>query len=574
MDDSSWDNAVRNLSGQLAPIDFREFWRGGHANVYQISWNGSLVAVKVICPVSPSLHSMRRKIRREGFIWSKLDHPNILPLLGFADDDKGFQHFGAFISPWCSQGNSEEYLFQRGDSMDLEERLGLLRVTVEGATYLHLLDPPIVHGDIKPANILIDQHGIPKLCDFGLSSIFLSEGATGLTTTTAHTGTERYLAPELVKSRDVCHPTRESDVYAMGCVGLKFILLIKPYANRQNNLQGHILRDILEGIPPATFEEAMDTPHQSLSITLSKSWDKTPSQRPTMPEFLSELSRINKDEKSNRDDEPLDSTSSIVSSEFHTPKSIIGEIDSPLHTPGSTIADINSLSGVWTYEGDNPGSHSHRSLDSAYLPRHSTDDSKLSKNKSNSLRASKSASSDDLIEYLRGRSRHPIVLAKGQISSSGKDEGKLVLPSVPLPSKYPQPKFEFGRFIISSTESKSELDPRMGINNGNSLLLSERTREHAASLALTSEFNPFHARDIVPPHLTAPTWEEFAQGPYHLRMRLSFDRSTTVSPVQDSEAPERRTSQKRERDNNVQFNTYLSVTIPGWGTVTRFDQGI
>jgi serine/threonine protein kinase len=51
--------------------------------------------------------------------------------------------------------------------------------------------------------------------------MFLLEGGTGLTTTTAHGGTERYLAPELVEFSGECYPTRESDVYAMGCVGLK-----------------------------------------------------------------------------------------------------------------------------------------------------------------------------------------------------------------------------------------------------------------------------------------------------------------------------------------------------------------
>jgi serine/threonine protein kinase len=47
------------------------------------------------------------------------------------------------------------------------------------------------------------------------------EGGTGLTTTTAHTGTERYMAPELVNGDEPSLPTRESDVYAMGCVGLR-----------------------------------------------------------------------------------------------------------------------------------------------------------------------------------------------------------------------------------------------------------------------------------------------------------------------------------------------------------------
>ncbi|PVF94194.1 kinase-like protein [Serendipita vermifera] len=285
MDDSSWDGVIPNLSGQLAPIDFRDFRRGGYANVYPTTWKGDLVAVKVLCSLG-TLQSMRRKIRREGLIWSKLNHPNILPLLGFADDDKGFEPFGAFVSPWCSQGNSEEYLSQRGHSMSLEERLDLLRGAIEGAAYLHLLEPPIVHGDIKPANILIDQYGVPKLCDFGLSSI-LWEGASGHTTTTAHTGTERYLAPELVVS--VGRPTRESDVYAMGCVGLKFTFLINPYDEHPKSVYRHIIRDILLGVPPSKFDEEMDTDHEILASIFKKTWKPVPSDRLSMPQLLSEI---------------------------------------------------------------------------------------------------------------------------------------------------------------------------------------------------------------------------------------------------------------------------------------------
>ncbi|PVF94191.1 hypothetical protein CPB86DRAFT_54194 [Serendipita vermifera] len=92
---------------------------------------------------------MRRKIMREGLIWSKLDHPNILPLLGFADDDS-FQPFGAFVSPWCPNGNSEDYLSQRGSSIGLEGRLDLLLGSIEGAFYLHGLDPPIIHAIARP----------------------------------------------------------------------------------------------------------------------------------------------------------------------------------------------------------------------------------------------------------------------------------------------------------------------------------------------------------------------------------------------------------------------------------------
>ena len=68
--------------------------------------------------------------------------------------------------------------------------------------------------------MLIDNTGNPRICDFGLAHIFFDEPGSGLTTTTEHTGTERYLAPELVTDDADVHPTMASDVYALGCLGL------------------------------------------------------------------------------------------------------------------------------------------------------------------------------------------------------------------------------------------------------------------------------------------------------------------------------------------------------------------
>ncbi|KIM21076.1 hypothetical protein M408DRAFT_81026, partial [Serendipita vermifera MAFF 305830] len=92
---------------------------------------------------------------------------------------------------------------------------------LDGVGYLHEHDPPIVHGDLKPGNVLIDDRERPTICDFGLAQIFLEEGATGMTTTSEHTGTARYLAPELVSSDHTVPPTKESDMYAVGCLGLE-----------------------------------------------------------------------------------------------------------------------------------------------------------------------------------------------------------------------------------------------------------------------------------------------------------------------------------------------------------------
>jgi Protein kinase domain len=69
-------------------------------------------------------------------------------------------------------------------------------------------------------NILIDNSGTPRICDFGLARIFLEVGRTEMTTTSEHTGTARYLAPELAAD-EAAYPTTASDVYALGCLGLE-----------------------------------------------------------------------------------------------------------------------------------------------------------------------------------------------------------------------------------------------------------------------------------------------------------------------------------------------------------------
>jgi serine/threonine protein kinase len=79
---------------------------------------------------------------------------------------------------------------------------------------------------LKPAlkgNILIDDQLNARLCDFGIARILAEEGTSGFTTTSEHTGTERYLSYELVLS-EVCAPTTASDIYALACMGLEVSL--------------------------------------------------------------------------------------------------------------------------------------------------------------------------------------------------------------------------------------------------------------------------------------------------------------------------------------------------------------
>jgi serine/threonine protein kinase len=103
---------------------------------------------------------------------------------------------------------------------------------IDGLAYLH--SRQVVHGDLKPvsiflvddtrvfeskqSNIMIDDQGTARTCDFGLVRI-LSDETHGKLATTTYTGTPRYLAYELViVERPI--PTLASDIYALGCVAL------------------------------------------------------------------------------------------------------------------------------------------------------------------------------------------------------------------------------------------------------------------------------------------------------------------------------------------------------------------
>lgn len=92
---------------------------------------------------------------------------------------------------------------------------------------MEILNPQVLSIDAESSsltrpqgNVLIDDEGHARICDFGLCSIFLEDGHSGMTTTSEHTGTERYLAPELITSH-YSRPMAASDVYALGCIGLE-----------------------------------------------------------------------------------------------------------------------------------------------------------------------------------------------------------------------------------------------------------------------------------------------------------------------------------------------------------------
>ncbi|CAG7849740.1 SubName: Full=Uncharacterized protein {ECO:0000313/EMBL:CCA75843.1} [Serendipita indica DSM 11827] len=256
----------RNLTGHVHLYLSHKVYDGPYSTVYPGVYNDGfrkeLVAIKVVKSIGP-IHSIRRRRRREVITGTILRHPNILPVYGIAEG-KEFGPFGGIVTPWCPNGSAVQYLYTH-DTLPAE-RYRLWKGVVDGLAYLHAHVPQIVHGDMKPPNILIADDGRPMICDLGLARVeeyrrpssfngVLSYGCwewmVGINTTSAHTGTPRYLAPEQVDPDNPSRPTMATDVYAVGCIGYELIYSAVPYAHRKHNLQWQIFHDIHNGVPPA-----------------------------------------------------------------------------------------------------------------------------------------------------------------------------------------------------------------------------------------------------------------------------------------------------------------------------------
>lgn len=268
---------VPNLTGQVSIDTYRPVFEGTYSSVYRGMYGDHRVAIKAIRAVKHG-RAMRRKIRREMETWWTLRHPNILSCMGFVETE-GLGEYGAMVSPWCKNGNALDYLERKPPS---SQRVKMVLDVARGLRYLHEFNPTIVHGDLKPANVLIDDTYEAKLCDFGLIRLIQEdESSTGMTTTSAHTGTARYLAYELVESDQM--PTPASDVYALGCIGLEFIFSRQPHAQirgDEGNAHFKICREIARGTLPAPRPQGLDDIMTGFWIILESCWKMALIERP------------------------------------------------------------------------------------------------------------------------------------------------------------------------------------------------------------------------------------------------------------------------------------------------------
>ncbi|KAJ6457344.1 kinase-like domain-containing protein [Mycena sanguinolenta] len=198
---------------------------GGFADIYRASYSNRVVALKYMRVVQymrgSDLRALRLKFCREALVWKELCHPYILPFLGI--EENSFPSRLCMVSPWMEHGTVLNYLKQHGHR-DVDR---LLYEIAQGLQYLHSRN--IVHGDLRGANILINEDWSACLTDFGLS---IFSDATSLMTTNRG-GSAYWMAPELLDPDRFgmrFARTPASDVYAFGCVCLELYTGRPPFS--------------------------------------------------------------------------------------------------------------------------------------------------------------------------------------------------------------------------------------------------------------------------------------------------------------------------------------------------------
>ncbi|KAF8552361.1 kinase-like protein [Imleria badia] len=242
--------------------------------------------------VDSSTHR-HQSLRRELGIWRRLDHPNIVPLLGkTCGTGFGFDH-DCMVSMWMPQGTLHIYLKNPEKTLVTFDRVLLIKDTANGLNYLH--SNGIVHGDLHPGNVLIDGESNARLSDFGLSQLLLpvDDGSSYLRTMSVHPGAVMWAAPELVypklypKWNEDGKPraTLNSDIYTFGNMIL-FILSDKtPWPDVPTAWKQLRKREVPQR---REFSAISD----DVWKFVKKCWTpKTPGDRPSAQEILLFISR-------------------------------------------------------------------------------------------------------------------------------------------------------------------------------------------------------------------------------------------------------------------------------------------
>ncbi|XP_055817267.1 U-box domain-containing protein 33 isoform X2 [Solanum dulcamara] len=237
---------------------------GGYGCIYRGLLRHTQVAVKMLHP-----HSLQgpSEFQQEVNILSKLRHPNIVTLIGACPEA------WTLVYEYLPNGSLEDRITCKDNTPPLSWQTRI-RVAAElccALIFLHSCTARgIIHGDLKPANILLDANFVSKLSDFGICRVLseddFSENSTTLCYRTDPKGTFAYIDPEFLETGEL---TPKSDVYSFGIILLR-LLTGRPALGIKNEIQYALDKGNLKNLLDPTagdwpFVQAKQLAHLAMS---------------------------------------------------------------------------------------------------------------------------------------------------------------------------------------------------------------------------------------------------------------------------------------------------------------------
>jgi eukaryotic-like serine/threonine-protein kinase len=218
----------------------RELGRGGMGVVYEAIQEslGRNVALKVIHQVHLDARRLER-FHREAQAVARMHHTNIVPIFAVGEQE-GLPYYAMQYIRGRGLDTVLEGWRREKTPLDEERRRFVVRIGIQAAEaiqYAH--EQGILHRDVKPANLMVDEHQSVWITDFGLAKL---AGQNDLTRTGDVIGTLRYLAPEVLRGRT----GPESDIYSLGLTLYELITLNSPFGDVSAS---ELLRQVSESQP-------------------------------------------------------------------------------------------------------------------------------------------------------------------------------------------------------------------------------------------------------------------------------------------------------------------------------------
>lgn len=242
-----------------------EIGRGGMGVVFRARHRklDRVVAVKVILGGKFSSESDRQRLHFEAQAAAKLDHPAIIPVYDIAETD-GQPYFAM---KYVSGGSLQNCLDELRS--DIPRAMSIISRIADAVHHAH--QRGILHRDLKPDNILLDEHGDPLLTDLGLAKH--TSGSSGITQTGALLGTPRHMAPEQAEPGE--EVTTAADIYALGTVIYQLLTGRTPHSGK--TAMETVLQVLQKPVdPPSTVAEKVDP---SLELICMKCLNRDPDDR-------------------------------------------------------------------------------------------------------------------------------------------------------------------------------------------------------------------------------------------------------------------------------------------------------